>query len=220
MQKTALILAILIGMFFPSSSLALSGSSSATLPKQEARNRLMQQKEALTEKKDAIKVTREQNKEALKERLATFKDKKKQQIAMRLDTKVTEKNTHRTTQMTEALTRLSTLTDSIATKTATEKLQGKDTSAVEVAITDARQAILIAKAAVATQAAKDYTLETTGETTVKSDAKKFITTMMQDIKATHETVKSARLAVITAARSLSQLRQQSAVPEASNSAAL
>lgn len=208
-MKKLLLFLFVISCTLTPTTLAQSGSDSATTPRQRAVNPTTRPLLSPTEKRNP----------QLKEQLLKIKDTKKQVTLERLDTKFTSINTRHTTQMTNVLNRLSSLTERVATKAAAEKKLGKDTSAVEEAVEMARDAIDEAEEAVASQAAKDYTVIVADETTVGAEAREMIQTLMSDLRSLHEKVKAAREKVIFAARTLATLKGETS-PISSESAKL
>lgn len=157
--------------------------------------------------------------EMRQEKTTLMRDTKKQAVVEKLGERMSDINERRTTHMSNSLTRLSQLTARIASKAASEKKLGKDTSVVEANITSAQTAIQLAQASVAAQMKKEYSITVSSEETAQMDVKTTITSLMSDLKSVNESVKHARDQVIEAARSLAKLKATTS-PTASSSATL
>ncbi len=162
-------------------------------------------KEAKTEARDAMKEKMQQAREEFKTKMAAIKDAKKQEIISNLDTRIATINKNRTTEMSERLERLTTILGKISTKEATLKSEGKNTTTLASDITAAQTAIDAAKTAVSTQAAKEYTMNITTETALRSAAATTIQQFMSDIKAVRAKVVASQQAVVKAHKDLGQL---------------
>lgn len=140
-----------------------------------------------------------QNKrQALKQRLATFKDTVKAERVDRINTILGSVNTNRTTTMQANLEKMIAIVARLENKLAELEQEGKDTTAAKLAITTAKTAIETAKNGVTTQAAKDYTITITSENTVKTDAATMRQSLHTDLQSVHQLVVSARQAVAKA----------------------
>ncbi len=134
----------------------------------------------------------------LKEKLAKFKDKKKAQIAERINDNLNKINERRTSQMMDHLSRLSNILDKLGDRVNSAQQNGKDMSGANLAITDARVKIDAAEASVSAQKLKDYTIESTSESTIKADAQKMRNNLHVDLQDVHSLVVIARQAVAKA----------------------
>lgn len=176
-------------------------------------------KEGRTEAKDAMKDKMQQAREEFKTKMAAIKDTKKQEIITNLDTRIATINKNRTTEMTERLERLTTILGKISTKEAALKSEGKNTTTLASDITVAQTAIDAAKTAVTAQAAKEYTMNITTETALKSAASTTIQQFMKDIKSVHAKVVAAQQAVVKAYKDLGLLTGATPSPTTSVSTA-
>lgn len=139
-----------------------------------------------------------QERKAFQEKLATIKDARKRTTLANINTRLTELNTKQTTLMSEHLETMSSLVERIMNKSSELKAEGIDTTAVESAVTTAQVAITTAQTAVAAQAAKTYTVTISGEDNLKGDVSVVMRQLQADLKATRDTVGSARKAVADA----------------------
>lgn len=142
------------------------------------------------------KETRIENREAaktlFKQKLAAFKDKVKAERVDRISSLFTTINANRTSQMQKDLEKMTTILTKIQTHLEDFQKQGKDTSTIETARSEAQAAVTSATEAVKAQAAKEYTITVSSESTVKSDVATVRNTMESDVKAVREQVVAAR----------------------------
>lgn len=175
-------------------------------PRKELRDEMQEMREDLRPtieaRREEMKQNFEAKREEFKQKLATLKDEKKKTIAERIDTKLSAINQKRTDQMTETLKRLEDALTRIKTKADAAAASGKDVSSVNTAITAAQTAIQNAKAAVATQAGKDYTAQVTGDATLKNSMGTQLKQLQADLSTTHKTVVDAKKAVVAALTAL------------------
>lgn len=131
---------------------------------------------------------------ALKEKLSLFRDKNKARRVETVNGRLLEINEKRTGRMEEHLTKLSSLLTKVE-----EKLSGAENATeAETAVADAKAKIDLAKEAVASQSAKDYTIEATSEGTIKADSLKARMSLFEDLNAVHKLIVDARQAVASA----------------------
>lgn len=167
----------ILACFFASSVLAKDATPSTT------------RKERFQDRIETGKVKMATREAALKAKLERFKDKKKAEIADRVNTNLNKINQKQTAQMLKHLDKMSAILD---------KLEARKTA--NAAISAARSSITSASSAVKLQADKDYTLTVSSETKVKADAEKVRDLLHQDLQAVREQVIEAKQAVGTAIR--------------------
>lgn len=156
--------------------------------------------------KDAMKEEILAAREEFKTKMAAIKDTRKQKALSNIDARIAEINKKRTTQMGERLDRFTTILSKISTREAALKADGKNTTSLAAEITAATEALDDAKAAVAAQSAKDYVVEITTDTALRTGASSTIKEFMTDIKAVHSQVVAAQKAVVKVFRSVAQLQ--------------
>lgn len=123
-----------------------------------------------------------------------------------LQAKLNNINERVTGHFTDVLNQIDKMLDRVKTRASKAEANGLNVSTVNAEITNAQNAITAARAAVATQAGKVYTVQTTGnETTFRSDVGKTRQALHQDLVAARDTVKAARDAVRKAAVTLAQI---------------
>lgn len=137
---------------------------------------------------------------ALKLRLETFKDKRKSQIAERVNTNLNKINQNQTSQMLKHLDRMSAILDKLEARVNRPTPDIKDPAKALAAIADARSAIASASAAVSAQAEKDYTIEVSTEAKIRQDAQSQREQLHTDLKAVRTQVIDAKQAVANAIR--------------------
>lgn len=125
---------------------------------------------------------------ALKLRLEKFKDKKKAEITQRLNINLNRINQNYTQVMKKHLDQMSNLL------TKFERLNNKNPAA----LSSARTAIASASAAVRDQAAKDYTLQVSAESKVRTEVKSARDQLFQDLRAVRGQVLTAKQKVAEA----------------------
>lgn len=136
----------------------------------------------------------------LKKRLDVFKDKRKAQIAERVDKNLNQVNKNRTNAFMNQLDAMNNLSEKLSTRIASAN--GKNTASASAALSQANSAIVAAKTAVTTQAGKDYTVTVFSESTIASDVKKVRDQLFTDLKTLHTTVKSAHDALALAVKAV------------------
>jgi hypothetical protein len=86
-------------------------------------------------------------------------------------------------------------------------------------ISDARSAIATSQQAVASQAASSYVIQISSENGLRNDVQTTVKQFHTDLKQTFQTVKTARDAVVAAARALAHARPESVNPDTTASQA-
>lgn len=177
--------------------------------------------------KDKIQAAREAAKEAIaaqkstfQTKLAAIKDEQKKTVVTNIDTRITTVNQARTDEMAGNLTILSTILDSISSKSVTAKAAGKTTTQLDADIAAARSALTLAQNVVTTQAAKNYTIQVTTELKLKPNVMSTLALFRKDLEAAHKAVVTARDGVRVAALDLENLNNPglSSTPTASAAA--
>jgi len=131
-----------------------------------------------------------------KQKIQQFQDKKKADMATKINDNLAAVNAKLTANMSKNLDKMTAILNKLETRV--NAVTGKDTSAAKTAIQQARTAIDSAKAAVAIQSAQDYNVVITSESKVGQDAKSVRMKLETDLKATRATVVAARQAVANA----------------------
>jgi hypothetical protein len=162
-------------------------------------------------RKDELTLEKKRVRDEFKTKIAELKDGNKKLIAEDVDQKLNAINLASTDRMTSGIGKLEKLLDKFSSRSARIKSLGNDTSTVDSAIASAESAIADAKIAVTEQAAKEYTVDITDETTLRSDFGKTMKTLRADLKATHDILKLAKQRVIDVARALAKLKPDSSI---------
>lgn len=157
-------------------------------------------REKVREKVEVVKEKMSTREAALKAKLAAFKDKRKAEIADRVNTSLNQINKKQTVQMLKYLDNMSALLGKLEKRVDSGSPDVKNADAAKVAIADAKAAIESAKSAVSAQADKDYTLTVTTESRVKADAQKVREALHTDLKTLRQQVIDAKKAVADAIR--------------------
>lgn len=177
-----LIAAILSFLVFSSIAFSLVYAQTATSPATLRTTKL----DNLTERS----ATREAN---LKAKLLKFKDQRKAQTTERVNTNLAKVNKNRTDMMMVHLDRMSNIL--IRLEGRVGNITDKDTTMAKGEIASASATIATAKEAVASQSAKDYTIELTTETNVRRDAQASRESLHADLRSVHQLVVDARQAL-------------------------
>lgn len=165
-----------------------------------ARDKIQQRIDANKEKIEAKKETAAQRITTIKEKMATreaalkakldkFRDQKKAETADKVNANLNQINQKQTEQMLKHLDKMSAL----LTKLETQKGSSVESSTANVSIASA-------SAVVKAQAAKDYTLTVTSESTVRKDAQKIRDMLHADLRNVRKLVIDAKQAVANAIR--------------------
>lgn len=180
-------------------ALAVDDATSSTAKRPGPIQKLEQRAERLTQRLESRKDNIASREAALKAKLQVFKDKRKAEVADRVNTNLNMINKKRTDMMMKHLDKMSEILAKVEARVNSAPAD-KDTTAAKKTVADTKAAIDSAKAAVTTQAGNDYTITVTSETTVKTDAKAARDKLFNDLKATHQLVISAKQAVANAIR--------------------
>ncbi len=158
----------------------------------------------IKEKKEMFEASRE----AFLQKKKLIRDENKQKILEKIDSMMNEVNTKHTVSMTEALNKFSGILDTMASKAGELKTKGADTTAFDAAMTKARSAIEAAKAKIAEQAAKDYTISISTEDALRSAVGETRSQLEADLHSVRDSVKLAKEAVRDVAKELVKLRKE------------
>ncbi len=150
----------------------------------------------------------------VKAKIAAFKDKKKAEIATRVNTNLNKINQKQTGEMLKHLDNMSSILDKLTTRINSNSPNVKDPAAALSAVADARASIDAARTAVQTQAQKDYTITVTTETKIRLDAQTERDQLYKDIMATRKLVIDAKQSVTNA---IKVARSESTIKEATPS---
>lgn len=198
MSKIIFTLILIFFLFLAVPSLAQDSTTDSTKSttirdrKQEAREALKDRVEArLKAASEAAKTKRE----AFKEKVAKIRDAKKKAIVERVQERIDSINKKRVEQMSEFLDRLTKTLGKIESRKDKAKASGRDVTAIEAAIKDARTVVDKAQAAVEAQAGKTYVVEIATEAGLKNTVGKAISTLQKDLRNTHKIVVEAKQAV-------------------------
>lgn len=137
---------------------------------------------------------------ALKTKLQTFRDKKKAEIADRINTNLNRINKNQTNQMKRHLEKMLSLLNRLEDRVTKGTSDIKNPETTKAAIANAKTQIATATAAVKAQAEKDYTLQITSESRVKAEAQEMREKLHTDLRAIRKIVIDAKQAVANAIR--------------------
>ncbi len=163
-------------------------------------------KKAVETKRTELQNTVKVQKEELKTKLEKIKDERKKTAVERIDQNLTNLNARMTAHYTNVLDQISGVLTRVVSRADKAQANGKDVTSVRTAITDAQNAITAARAAIVAQAGKTYSMNISGDTTLKNDVGTARQTLRDDLKKVEDLVKAAREAVRKAVTSLAQIQ--------------
>lgn len=137
---------------------------------------------------------------ALRVKLNAFKDKRKAEIAERVNTNLNRINQNQTDQMQRHLKAMSVILDKLEARVESGNPDIKDPAAATSAIASARIIIASTTATVSTQTEKDYTIQITSESRIRADAKNMRDKLHTDFQTVRKAVIEAKQAVANAIR--------------------
>ncbi len=200
MKLSAAVSTLLIAATFATVVLAEDATPGATTLK---RTQLIQQRIVTTKENTADKIAAMREKVAsrealLKTKLDAFKDKRKAQVADRVNTNLNRINQNQTSQMLNFLNKATEILNKLESRVNEGAPDIKDPAAAKAAIADARTKIATAQTAVTAQSQNDYTITVTSETTVKKDAQSAREKLHSDLLAVRKQVVDAKQSVANA----------------------
>lgn len=199
-------IAIAIILFAAVISPNVAFAQTATSTPQTTKDRLRTIKE---ERQTVVAETRAQAKEKMgefKTQIRTIKDTRKQMLTERITDKIATSNARLTNKMDKALDHLTDILDRVKARAAGFKVQGKDTTALDQAISAAEAAIAAAQAAVDTQSSKEYTATIVDEPTLRNTIGQMVSGFRLDIQAVHKLLVDAKQAVQKAIMEAAKLK--------------
>lgn len=145
----------------------------------------------MQEVREAVREAIQAKKEEFKEKLALLKDERKRLIVERLEQRMAAINENRTDHFSKVLARLEEVLVKI------EILIGSSPSAeVSQALAEAKEALARARAAVNTQAAKEYIFDVSDEEAIHQEAAAAFGALRTDLTDTKVEVQAAKFAVM------------------------
>ena len=163
--------------------------------RQETRTILKDKREELKDKKVEFR-----------EKLQIIRDEKKRSMVEGIDEKIYRMNSTHTARFSTVLEKLEMVLNKITEKAQIVKSKGVDSSIVDSAIVAAKTAIDAAKAAVAAQGLKTYSIEVVSETALKRNVGSVVSMFRKDLKDVHKAVVDAKQAVQKAEMELAKVR--------------
>lgn len=158
-----------------------------------------------------------EKREALKTDLKKINDQRKVYVVENTDKKLEKINDNRTDHLLNVLNQLEKTLAKVNVRISAAEAKGVDVSATKNAALDASKAIVVARTAVETQAAKVYKMTITTETKLKVDVGSTIQKLQNDLKQLRITVQTAHDAVRKAAVALAKAMGLEDKPKSSSS---
>jgi len=181
-------------------------AQTATSSPQSIRDRLQNLKEERQGKIAEIKDDAKERMDAFKAQIRTIKDTRKQMLTERITDKIATSNARLTNKMDNALGHLTDILNRVKNRSAAFKVEGKDTTALDQAISAAEAAIAAAQAAVDAQSSKEYTATIVDEPTLRNTIGQMVSQFRKDISAVHKLLVDAKQAVQKAISEAAKLR--------------
>ncbi len=160
---------------------------------------------AMTHPLKPLRTAVQQDKDVLRAKIQEFKsqislirDERKKMIVEKIDNDILASNSKLTDKMSQALAKMSIILDKLKIKSTALKTEGKDTSALDAAITAAQTAIDNAKTSVAAQSQKQYSATITDDITLKNVIGQMVSGFRLDIMTVHKQVSDAKASVAAA----------------------
>ncbi len=144
-------------------------------------------KQEIEGKKDSI----EQKKADLKIEIAKIKDENKKVAVENITTSIQKVNENAVNRFTETITKMENTLISIESRTDKAAAENINVSTIRPLITQAETSISAARAAIAVQAGKVYTIQVTDQTNLKTTLGATRDQMKNDIKTTNESIKKS-----------------------------
>lgn len=199
--KRAITLAILFSLFiilaYP---VWAEDATSSTSRKSTVQLKVDTRKELVQTRITDLKEKMASREAAMKARLDAFKDKRKAQIAERVNTNLNKINQNQTDQMLKFLSKATEILNKLENRVNQSTPDVKDPAIAKTAIADARAKIASAEAAVRAQAQNDYTITVTSETAIKKNAQAMREKLHSDLLGVRKVVIDAKQAVGNAIR--------------------
>ena len=175
-------------------------------------------KKTVEVKRAELKNTIQTQRDELKTKLQNIKDERKKTAVERIDQNLTNLNARMTTHYTNVLDQISGVLARVTSRADKAQTNGKDVTTVRTAITNAQNAIDAAQVAVVAQAGKTYSMNISGDETLKNDVGVARQALRDDLKKVEDSVKAARDGVRQAAITLAQIQGVDELKDATSTA--
>ena len=205
MKKITTILILLV-VSYQLSVVTPALAQTATSSPQSIRDRIKTLRDG---RQQLIAETREELKEkmeAFRAQIKTIRDERKQILTERIADKIASSNARLTDKMDKALDHLTDILNRVKDRSAAFKAEGKDTTALDQAISAAQAAIAAAQNAVDAQSSKEYTANITDDLTLRNTIGQMVSGFRLDLQAVHKLVVDAKQAVQKAIMGAAKLR--------------
>ncbi len=199
-RAIAILIFITASAILVTPTFAQDATTGATTRREAVKERVETRRENIESKIAALKERVASREATLRAKLQTFKDKRKAEVADRVNTNLNKINENQTTQMQRHLDKMSELLAKLETRVNSNSPDIKDPLAAKAAIANARASIATASSAVSEQSQKDYTMTVTSESQVKLDAQKMRDNLKTDITTVRKLVIEAKHSVGEAIR--------------------
>lgn len=162
-------------------------------------------KEEMGVKKEEMRLKVTEMKANFKEEIKKIKDENKKISAEKIVDTIQALNEKLTNNFSDKINQIENVLVSIESRINKAKEKGIDVSSAETQALKAKDVIAQAREAISVQASKVYEVNITSEATLKAEMKNLRDTFRNDIKAVHEKVKMAHVAVRDTATTLAKI---------------
>ncbi len=201
MTKTAFAAAILsLSLLYTQAVFAQDSTSSGATRKGLSPQKIEARIDNIQTRIDTMRAKIASHEATLKLKLEAFRDKRKAEIAQRVNTNLNQINLKRTKEMQNHLDKMSLILDKLEARVNSGSPDIKDSASAKAAIAASRAKIASASAAVSVQAANDYTINVTSESKIRLDAQAQREKLHTDLKNVRELVIDAKQSVANAIR--------------------
>lgn len=184
--RIGLLCIFLLTVIIPLKVSAETATGTSSL-KQQMTDLRTDRKNAISQIRDKTRLEIQALRDQFKVRLQTIKDARKRALTQKLDLNISSANIKHTARFTVVLTKLQEALDKISPDVKNPKILSD--------IKEAQAKIDVAKEAVASQAAKVYTIEITDETALRKSVGTTISQFRKDLMQVHKLVIEAKQAV-------------------------
>lgn len=196
------ILVVLLSFFvialFPLSVHAQDTAGTSTPTPAKTTNPRVQAKDAMQEAKDEMMEKTSEARDAFKERIKEIQDAAKQTILEKIVDRINSNNQNKTMKMSERLERLTSILTKVSEMATDLAENDVNVTTLNRLITAANTAIETAKESVSEQMEKEYLVDITTDSALRTNARATIQEYITDIKAVFQDVVAAHRAVVQA----------------------
>lgn len=164
-------------------------------------------KPTIVQKREEIKDLRQKALDDMKLKISQMKDEKKKMTVQKLGDRLCMLQSNRVTDMKKQMAVIEKVMGRVTDASVEQKAKGKDVTAIESALTTAREKYKTAQQAITALSTRTCAVSLSGnEATVGAEMKKAVSDLEVEVKKTRESIKAVRSAVEDAVRALAKTR--------------